>query len=112
MLRIRAVLARAKENGVPIVEANVGVTLIISKGEVVACERRVNAVTVGTIEIPAAPSAANRDRQEERFLQWRAEEMPKRYERASATQRRRRGAGALTPTFIELEVFHTTGARR
>ena len=57
-----------------------GVTLIISKGEVVACERRVNAVTVGTIEIPAAPSAANRDRQEERFLQWRAEEMPKRYE--------------------------------
>ena len=108
----RAVLARARENGVPIVEANVGVTLIISKGEVVACERRVNAVTVGTIEIPAAPSAANRDRQEERFLQWRAEEMPKRYERASATQRRRRGAGALTPTFIELEVFHTTGARR
>ena len=83
----RAVLARARENGVPIVEANVGVTLIISKGEVVACERRVNAVTVGTIEIPAAPSAASRDRQEERFLQWRAEEMPKRYERGAAPRR-------------------------
>ena len=84
----RAVLARARENGVPVVEANVGVTLIISKGEVVACERRVNAVTVGAIEVPAAPSAANRDRQEEKFLQWRAEEMPNRYE-----QRARRGAG-------------------
>jgi hypothetical protein len=89
----RAVLARARENGVPIVEANVGVTLIVSKGEVVACERRVNAVTLGTIEVPAAPSAANRDRQEEKFLQWRAGEMPNRYAQGKA----RRSAGGGQP---------------
>ena len=87
----RAVLARARENGVPIVEANVGVTLIISKGEVVACERRVDAMTVGVIEVPAAPSVANRDRQEETFLRWRAEEMPNRYQQGEA--RRRAGTG-------------------
>ena len=87
----RAVLARARENGVPIVEANVGVTLIISKGEVVACERRVDAMTVGAIEVPAAPSVANRDRHEEIFLRWRAEEMPNRYQQGEA--RRRAGTG-------------------
>ena len=89
----RAVLARARENGVPIVEANVGVTLIVSKGEVVARERRVDAVTVATIEIPAAPSTANRDRQERQFLRWRAEEMAQRYERGGAARRRRRAPG-------------------
>ncbi len=87
----RAVLARARENGVPIVEANVGVTLIVSKGEVVACERRVDALTVGAIEVPSAPSVANRDRQEETFLRWRAEEMPNRYQQGEA--RRRAGTG-------------------
>ena len=83
-------LARARENGVPIVEANVGVTLIVSKGEVVACERRVDAVTVATIEIPAAPSTANRDRQEQKFLRWRDKEMTQRYERGEAARRKRR----------------------
>ena len=63
----RGVVAWASENGVPIVEANVGVTMIISKGEVVACGRRVNAVTVATIESTAAPSTANRTRQDEAF---------------------------------------------
>ena len=86
----RAVLARARENGVPIVEANVGVTLIISQGEVVACERRVDAVTVGTIEIPAAPSTSNRALQEEALLRWRAPEMANRYRQGEA---RRRGSG-------------------
>lgn len=86
----RAVLARARENGVPIVEANVGVTLIVSKGEAVACERKIDAVTVGVIDVPAAPSAANRDRQEQAFLRWRAAEMPVRYRQGEA----RRAAGA------------------
>ena len=90
----RAVLARARENGVPIVEANVGVTLIVSKGEVVACERRADAVTVATIEIPAAPSTANRDRQEGQFLRWRAEEMAQRYKRREAARHRRQAPSA------------------
>lgn len=89
----RAVLARARENGVPIVEANVGVTLIVSKGEVVACERKINAVTVGAIDVPAAPGAANRDRQEQVFLRWRAAEMPHRYRQGEA----RRAAGVEQP---------------
>jgi predicted amidohydrolase len=75
----RAVLGRARENGVPIVEANVGVTLIISKGEIVALSRKQTAITCGTIAIPAPPSPRHRDRQERAFLRWRAREMPLRY---------------------------------
>ncbi len=67
----RAVLARARENGVPIVEANVGVTLIVNKGEIVAMSRKVNSITHGTISVPAPPSLQNRDRHERRFLAWR-----------------------------------------
>ena len=73
----RAVLARARENGVPIVEANVGVTLIISKGEIVTVSRKEDTVTFGTIEIPAPPSSRNRDRQEEAFLKNRRENLPR-----------------------------------
>lgn len=73
-----AVLARARENGVPIVEANVGLTMVVSKGEIVARSRRTTQVLHGTIEIPAAPSARNRDAQERNFLRWRRQEMPKR----------------------------------
>ena len=75
----RAVLARARENGVPIVEANVGVTLIVSKGEVAAVSRKRTAITYGVIAIPAAPSSRHRDAQEWAFLQWRRKEMPARY---------------------------------
>ena len=74
-----AVLARARENGVPIVEANVGVTLIISRGEIVALSRQENKILHGTIDIPAAPSTANRDTHERNFLRWRKKEMPIRY---------------------------------
>ncbi len=56
-------MARARENEIPIVEANVGVTLIISKGE---------------IEIPASASQGNRDWQEKRFLAERQKEIPMR----------------------------------
>lgn len=75
----KAVLARARENGVPIVEANVGVTLIISRGEVVALSRQENKILFGTIDIPAASTTANRDTHERSFLRWRKKEMPIRY---------------------------------
>jgi len=75
-----AVLARARENGVAIVEANVGVTMIISKGEIVARSRRETNILYGTIEIPAAPNASNRDHHERSFLKWRRSEMRVRYE--------------------------------
>ena len=74
-----AVLARAWENGVPVVEANVGRTLIISKGEIVAQSREKTKLLFGTIEIPAPAAAANRDEHERSFLRWRRKEMPIRY---------------------------------
>ncbi len=77
----KAVLARARENGVPIVEANVGVTLIISQGEVVALSRRERQILHATIEIPAEPSRGNRDQHERAFLRWRRKEMPAWFEK-------------------------------
>ncbi len=76
-----AVLARARENGVAILEANVGVTLAVSKGEIVARERKKTALTFTTIAIPEAASARSRDRHEQAFLKWRRGEMPVRYRR-------------------------------
>ena len=82
----RAVLARARENGVPIVEANVGVTLIISKGQVVKLSRKEDTITYGSIEIPLPPSRQNRDIHKGEFLEWRKEEMPKRRRRREKLQ--------------------------
>ena len=84
-----AVLARAWENGVPVVEANVGRTLIISKGKIVAHSREKTKLLFGTIEVPAPPSAANRDEHERSFLRWRRKEMPIRY-RQQAEKRKRK----------------------
>jgi len=75
-----AVLARARENGIPIVEANVGVTMIISKGEIVKLSRNKETITYGTIDIPCVPSAKNRDEQEKLFLRQRKIHMKKNYE--------------------------------
>ena len=52
-----------------------------SWGEIVALSRDEQAVTIATIDIPAAPSKANRDEQQRGFLKWRAPEMKKRYDR-------------------------------
>lgn len=98
----RAVLARARENGVPIVEANVGVTLIVNKGEITALSRKMTAVTHGTISVPAPPSLQNRDRHERRFLAWRSREMPVRYR--DRMRRKQRGRDTV-------EVGHDTKGR-
>ena len=98
----RAVLARARENGVPIVEANVGVTLIVNKGEIAALSRKMTAVTHGTISVPAPPSLQNRDRHERRFLAWRSREMPVRYR--DRMRRKQRGRDTV-------EVGHDTKGR-
>jgi N-carbamoylputrescine amidase len=87
----KAVLARARENGVPIIEANVGVTLIISQGEIVARSRKQTTITYGTIAIPASPSKQNRDTHEQTFLDWRKKEMPARYKK---TQKRKQQKNA------------------
>lgn len=75
------VIARARENGVPVVEANVGVNLIVSKGEVAAYVWGTDQISVATIEIPLPPSAANARAAELEFMNWRVPEMQRRYER-------------------------------
>lgn len=61
-----AVLARARETSLPVIEANVGVTLVISRGEIVAVQRDKTGMTVADIEIPppvepGPPSATKRN---------------------------------------------------
>lgn len=77
-----AVIERARETGLPIVEANVGVSLIVSGGEIVAQKREKTAIAFGEIEIPAArvSNLAERDTTERQFLRWRDEEMKRRFE--------------------------------
>ena len=53
-----AVVARSRENGVPVVEANVGVNLIVSKGEQVAYAWGNDRITTAYVEMPAFPSTS------------------------------------------------------
>ncbi len=73
------VLGLARANGVPIVEANVGMNLIISKGEVSAYKWGNDAITFSTIDIPHPSSTANARRMERSFMRWRRREMSIRY---------------------------------
>ena len=77
----QAVLARARENGVPIVEANVGMNLIVSKGEVCAYQWGNDQITHGVVDIPAAPGAAAARQAEQDYLTAQSPEMERRYQR-------------------------------
>ena len=85
------VLARGRENGIPVVEANVGVTLIVDEDEIIAVDREEEGITYAEITVPPPVNASpeERDAQERRFLEWREKEMKKRYEK---TMRRVGGA--------------------
>ena len=76
-----AVLSRGRETGLPIIEANVGVSLIVDDGEIVAVDRCEEGITFSTISIPSSKSvdAAARDKVQSEFLAWRADEMVRRY---------------------------------
>ena len=75
-----AVLNRSIENSIPVIEANVGVTLIVSENRIAAVDRARKRITFSEIVIPDARpvNAMMRDEEEQRFLTWRTEEMPKR----------------------------------
>jgi predicted amidohydrolase len=75
----RTVLARARENGVPIVEANVGMNLIISKGEIVAYKWGNDQISTANIDIPVLPSTKAARRSEQEYLQSQGSEMDTRY---------------------------------
>ena len=76
----QAVLARARENGVPIVEANVGMNLIISKGEICAYQWGNDQITHGVVEIPVAPGAEAARQAEQDYLAAQSPEMERRYQ--------------------------------
>ena len=94
-----AVLARSIETGIPVVEANVGVTLIASGGRIVAVEREKTTITYGDIVIDeaAAPNPPERDRVEMRFLRERMREMPRRYQDTMRKLQERRAANGEIP---------------
>ena len=77
----RAVLARARENGVPIVEANVGMNLIISKGEICAYQWGNDHITYGVVDVPVAPGATAARQAEQDYLEAQSPEMERRYQR-------------------------------
>ena len=80
----QAVLARARENGVPIVQANVGQNLVVSKGETVAYQRGFDKITTATVDIPAPPSAAAARSLEQEYLKRQGPEMERRYRETMA----------------------------
>ena len=82
------VLARARENGVPIVEANVGMNLIISKGEAVGYKWGVDKITTADIDVPVVPSTEAARTLEQEYMDGQGAEMSRRYEE---TQKRLRG---------------------
>lgn len=75
----QTVLARARENGVPIVEANVGMNLIISKGEIMAYKWGNDQITAATIDVPVHPSMEAARLYEHRFLIQQKKEMELRF---------------------------------
>ena len=92
-----AVLSRGRELNVPVVEANVGVSLIVDQGQIAALDRQDEGITFAEITIPTAKerNVAERNRVQQEFLEWRKVEMQRRYEktlekRQAATARQSR----------------------
>ncbi|MDP6356705.1 MAG: carbon-nitrogen hydrolase family protein [Planctomycetota bacterium] len=85
------VLARSRENGVPIVEANVGVNMIISKGEVVAYKWGCDQLTIGEIDISELPSPRNARKMEREYLKVQAGNMKKNYRKTVARLKKNSG---------------------
>ena len=84
------VLARARENGVPIVEANVGMNLIISKGEIVTYKWGNDQISSGVIDIPISPSPEMARFSEQEYLKSQGPEMEKRYEKTQESVSKRK----------------------
>ena len=52
-------MARARENGVAVVQANRGMNMMVSKGEMVAYKWGMDRITVADVEVPVEISPAN-----------------------------------------------------
>lgn len=75
----QAVLARARENGVPIVQANVGQNMVVSKGEMVAYQRGFDRITRAIVDVPAVASTSSARTLEQVYLKHQGPEMERRY---------------------------------
>lgn len=78
-----AVASRSRENGIPVIEANVGVQLITDgEGTIVALDREMEGITVADIVMApvSLPQVEERDSLELSFKQWREKEMRSRYQ--------------------------------
>lgn len=75
----QAVLARGRENGVPIVEANVGMNLIVNRGEIAAYAWGHNRVTTAQVDLPWPVSPETARRLEADYLAGQDAEMARRY---------------------------------
>ena len=82
------VLARARENGVPIVEANVGVNVIVSKGEVAAYQWGNDKITTAVVDIPIQPSTKAARVVERGYLKWQKKEMFLRWRKTMRSLRK------------------------
>jgi predicted amidohydrolase len=80
----QAVLARARESGVPIVQANVGQNLVVSKGETVAYQRGLDRITHATVDIPTVASTTAARMLEQEYLERQGPEMERRYRETMA----------------------------
>lgn len=94
-----AVLSRGRETGLPVIEANVGVTLIVNDGKVAAVDRKREGITFSEIAIPSSRkiNLNARDKAELEFLRWRNSEMQRRLEKTMQKLEKKRdnaGAGA------------------
>ena len=76
----------------PIVQANVGRNLIVSKGEIVALDNGRDTVTLADVDIPAGPSEAGRLAEQRQFLAAYPVERAKTSMHNSAASRKRRAA--------------------
>jgi len=74
------VLARSRENGIPIVEANVGMNLIVNKGEIAAYQWGNDKITTAMVDIPTIPSVTAAREYEQEYLRLQGPEMARRYE--------------------------------
>lgn len=73
------VLARARENGVPIVQTNVGLNLIVSRGEIVAREKAKCRITLAAIDVPQDEVRGNARKLERNYLKQAGPRMTRRW---------------------------------
>ena len=77
----QAVVARARETGLPVVQASVGVNLIVDRGEMIAYHWGADAITTADIH-PRMPPSPRLAREFERdYLAFQADELARRFRR-------------------------------